>query len=115
MHVLQGASAVSTFYLLPPRPVLGERFARYLQTLFPDLSWRPGAWPELADTLTAAVAGHADVYVVYGDDLPIGEDPAQALTDVFGAEEGDEVIEVRLGEESHQRWLVGSDERPEAP
>jgi hypothetical protein len=103
---------VSTFYLLPPRPVLGERFARYLQTLFPDLSWTPGAWPDLADTLTAAVARHSDVYVVYGDDLPIGEDPAQALADGFGAEAGDEVIEVGLGEGTNRRWRMGGEAEP---
>ena len=40
---------MSTFYVLPPRPVLGERFAGYLKTLFPGLDWNQAAWTELAD------------------------------------------------------------------
>jgi len=40
---------MSTFYLLPPRPLLGESFAGYLQTLFPGLTWDRADWSKLAD------------------------------------------------------------------
>jgi len=45
---------MSTFYLLPPRPLLGECFASYLQPLFPGLQWTGAACTELADILAAA-------------------------------------------------------------
>jgi hypothetical protein len=102
---------VATFYLLPPRPFLGEHFADYLQTLFPGLSWDGPTWTELGESLGAAVGQHPDVYVVYREDLPEGEDPARALADGFGAEAGDEVIEVRSGfrpgELTARRWRLG--------
>jgi hypothetical protein len=101
---------VSTFYLLPPRPVLGERFAGYLQTLFPGLEWDKTAWSDLADLLGTVAARYRDVYVIYGEELPRSEDPAQALTDSFGAEAGDEIIEVlppdQTGAVTMRRWQV---------
>lgn len=103
---------MATFYLLPPRPVLGERFARYLRTFFPGLEWTAPTWPNLADTLGTAAAQHPDVYVVYGEELAQGDDPAQALVEGFGAEAGDEVIEIRPGvkpgELTTRRWRLGS-------
>lgn len=88
---------MATFYLLPPRPILGERFARYLKTLFPGLDWGAGAWSDLADTLGGVAVGHPDVYVVFGEELPEGDHRAQALAESFGAEAGDEVIEIQPG------------------
>lgn len=87
---------MSTFYLLPSRPVLGERFAAYLQTLFPGISWPAADWPELAERLGETVS-RPGVYVVYGDELPPGADPVQALAEGFGAEPDDEIIEVKAG------------------
>jgi hypothetical protein len=101
---------VSVFYLLPPRPYLGRRFADYLQKLFPGLTFDSALWANLADGLTAAATCHKDVYVVYREELPEGEDPARALADGFGAEPGDEVIELRAadrpGELSVRRWRL---------
>jgi hypothetical protein len=101
---------VSTFYLLPPRPYLGECFARYLQELFPGLTWDRAVWSNLAEGLAAAATYHTDVYVVYREELPDGEDPAHALADGFGAEPGDEVIEMRRAERAGtwavQRWHI---------
>jgi hypothetical protein len=103
---------VSTFYLLPPRPYLGERFALYLQGLFPGLRWDSAVWTNLAEGLAAAATVHPGVYVVYREELPEGEDPARALADGFGAEPGDEVIELRAaerpGELAVRRWRVGA-------
>ncbi|HEV3263252.1 MAG TPA: hypothetical protein VG013_40830 [Gemmataceae bacterium] len=102
---------VSTFYVLPSRPLLGQRFAGYLKTLFPGLDWAGEAWPELAELIAAAVARHADVYIVHAEDLPDGDDLGRALTDGFGAEPGDEVIEVmpesRPGQVTARRWRLG--------
>jgi hypothetical protein len=102
---------MSTFYLLPPRPLLGERFADYLQALFPGLSWDSARWPELADVLRAMTVLHSDVYVVHREELPEGEPAMEALVNGFGAEAGDEVIEIRAGvkpgEVTTRRWRVG--------
>jgi hypothetical protein len=104
--------AMSTFYVLPPRPHLGECFAGYLRSLFPGLDWDSASWPELADTLETAVADRAGVYVVFPEELPEDEEVDRALTEVFGAEDGDEVIEVRAGprpgELRARRWWLGS-------
>ncbi len=102
---------MSTFYLLPPRPYLGEHFASYLQGIFPGLYWDRTIWSNLAEGLAAAATCHAGVYVVYREELPDGEDPACALADGFGAEPGDEVIELRPagrpGELAVRRWRLG--------
>jgi len=101
---------MSTFYVLPPRPLLGARFADYLQTLLPGLDWSPNGWPDLVEMLSAAASRHSDVYVVYREDLPEGEEPGRALADGFGAETGDEVIEVCAAPEpggmSARRWHI---------
>jgi hypothetical protein len=105
---------MALFYLLPPRPFLGERVAGFLQTFLPGLDWDGARRPELAEVFTDALSarrpGGADVYVVYREDLPAGEAPARALVDGFGAEAGDEVVEVRPGprpgEVLTRRWRV---------
>lgn len=101
---------MSTFFLLPPRPLLGEHFAGYLSGLFPGLAWSRASWRDLADALAATVNRHSDVYVVHREELPAGETPERALIDGFGAEPGDEVVEVRCGakpgELSTHRWQL---------
>jgi hypothetical protein len=102
---------MSLFYLLPPRPVLGERLAGFLRAVLPGLDWDVGMRASLAEAIGAAANIHEDVYVVYREDLPAGELPGRALMDGFGAEPGDEVIEVRPdgrgGELVSRRWRVG--------
>jgi hypothetical protein len=107
---------MSVFYLLPPRPLLGDRIAALLHGLFPGLDWDSAARVGLVETLAAAAEGRG-VYVVYRDDLPGGEPPARALRDGFGAEPGDEVVEVRpvgRGEElTARRWRLETPVRSE--
>jgi hypothetical protein len=101
---------MAVFYLLPPRPFLGDRCAGFLQDFFPGLDWDADARTQLADVFGAALAGRPDVFIVYREDLPAGETPARALTAGFGAEAGDEVVEIRPGkrpgELTAQRWRV---------
>lgn len=103
---------MSTFYVLPSRPVLGRRFADYLQALFPGLDWTSNAWGELADALTAA-ANRPDVYVVHREELPAGDELHQALAEAYGAEAGDQVVEVefadRFGGTTARRWRLGEE------
>lgn len=102
---------MATFYLLPPRPYLGDRFAGFLQAFFPGLDWAVGERTQLADVFGAALVGRSDIYLVFREDLPQGESPSRALVDGFGAEAGDEVVEVRPGpapgEVVASRWRVG--------
>lgn len=101
---------MATFYLLPPRPLLGRHFAAYLGSLFPGLDWDRADPRRLTETLEALTAGHAETYLVYREELTTDLPPAAALRDDFGAEPGDEVVELRVGarpgEFAAQRWLV---------
>jgi hypothetical protein len=101
---------MSTFYLLPPRPQLGERFAGFLKQIFPGLEWDSTRWSELAELVGSATAHHPDVYIVFGEELPAGNDVADCLAEAFGAEPGDELIEVRPGALPGQmptrRWRI---------
>jgi hypothetical protein len=103
---------VSTFYLLPPRPVLGDRLANFLQALLPGLDWDVATRANLAAAIEAAASIHDDVYIVHREDLPADEHPADALTEAFGAEVGDEVVEVRVGtragELTTRRWRISA-------
>jgi hypothetical protein len=107
--ILEGL-AVSVFYVLPPRPLMGEHFAGYLHSLFPGLRWGETERLNLADALAAAATCHPNVYVVFREELPNGDTTRQALLDGFGAEAGDEVIEVRPGGSSGElvarRWQI---------
>jgi hypothetical protein len=101
---------MSIFYLLPPRSVLGDRLAAFLQPLLPGLDWDSRMRMNLADMIGAAAGAHEDVYIVHREDLPPGETMEQALTHAFGAESGDEVVEIRLGARRDElrasRWRV---------
>lgn len=103
---------MSIFYLLPPRPFLGDRFAAFLQTVFPGLDWDCTERTALAEVLGEAAGAHG-VYVIYRDDLPNDESPMLALRHGFGAEPGDEVVEVRPsgrpGEITSRRWRIDGD------
>jgi hypothetical protein len=105
---------MSTFYLLPPRPLLGEYFAGFLRAVFPGLSWDGVTYANLGEALGHAALCHPDVFVVYREELPEGETTAHALRDGYGAEPGDEIIEVRPGprpgEVTARRWRVDREE-----
>lgn len=88
---------MSTFYLLPPRNLLSERFAAFVRTWLPGLPGDAALGDAFSEFVESTLARHPAVYVVYREELPEGEDVSRALADGFGAEAGDEVIEVRLG------------------
>ena len=69
---------MSTFYVVPSRPLLGERLARFLQTVLPGLDWDTAARTNLAETVAAAASEHDGVFVVYREDLPGGESSAKS-------------------------------------
>ena len=89
---------MATFYVLPSRQQLGERFNEWLATLLPGTAWPRGEWPQLAESLVGTLQGQTGAYLVFRED---GDDrlPLSAmLARDFGAEPGDDVIEVRLGD-----------------
>jgi hypothetical protein len=96
---------MSTFYLLPPRPLLGQQFAAFLQGCFPGLNWDAAARPELAELLGTTAQQQADVYVIFREDLPDSADLTRTLIDDFGAAAGDEVVEVPAAGAAW-RWQV---------
>jgi hypothetical protein len=100
---------MATFYLLPPRPLLNQRFTELARRLLPDFpSSAPADFVSLLHELACA---QPDTYLIHREDLPSDEDPVQALIDGFGAEPGDDILEIRAGsllsETSVRRWSVG--------
>lgn len=96
---------MSKFYILPPRPLVGRRFADFLSSVFPGLTWDEVIWTDLAEALSAAASTHPDVFVVHREDLSDGE-VAKSLIHAFGAELGDEVIEFAAAELVPTRWRI---------
>jgi hypothetical protein len=96
---------MSTFYLLPPRRVVAKYLTAALGIPVDFAEDNAPLWNEAAETLSRAVEA-TGAFVVYREDLPAGENPARALADGFGAEVGDEVIEVQPGAGPARRWRV---------
>lgn len=103
---------MSTYYLLPPRPLLADRLASFLHAVLPGLDWDTASLTPLIEAIGSAASDRADVFVVFRDDLPPGESPTRALQDGFGAAVDDAVIEVRPGGAPGalvaRRWHVGA-------
>jgi hypothetical protein len=89
--------------------LLGERLAEFLKEEFPGLPWDRASERTFVDALDAAFLKEPDAYVVHREELPEGEPIDQALRDGFGAEPGDEIVEVRSAPQSNglnpHRWL----------
>ncbi len=94
---------MSTFYVLPPRPLVGRQLAQFLQGILPDLDWSD-EHGVLAEAVAAAAGERPDVYVVFREDLPEGVPLPRALVEDFGAAPGDVVVEASGGRA--ERWRV---------
>ena len=103
---------MSTFYLLHPRPVLGDRAANSLHMILPGVDCDGATRFHLTAASHAAAEIHNDVFIVYRDDLPEGEPVLESLRDAYGAEEGDEIIEIRPGSDAGElvshRWRIAA-------
>ncbi|MCI0460427.1 MAG: hypothetical protein L0Z62_26030 [Gemmataceae bacterium] len=105
---------MSTFYVLPPRPLPARSWAAFLGALLPGLNCARLTWGDLAEVLGTVLRPQDDVYLLHREDLPEGDDPADALIDGFGAEPGDEVVEVpATGGATPRRWRLGTDPSPQ--
>jgi hypothetical protein len=102
---------MAKFYLLPPRPVLGDAFARFLREWLPGLPAFSDQSTSLTDAIQLVACQDPDVFLIFREDLPEGESPERSLADGYGAEPGDEVIELRLGGSGDVRarsWFLGA-------
>jgi hypothetical protein len=100
---------MATFYLLPPRALLADHLADWLNRAMPGVDWDVSSRRHLVELVSVAAA-RPGLYLLHRDDLPVGEPAEQGLREAFGAEGGDEVVEVRMarpGEFVSRRWLIG--------
>ena len=99
---------MATFYVLPSRHLLGQRFGELLSSLFPGVSCTQWDWPDMAESLASLVEGRGDAFVVYREDLDDHLSVKDALLRNFGADLQDEIIEIQFGpglnQFLHQRW-----------
>jgi hypothetical protein len=97
---------MATFYLLPPRPILGDHLLDSLERFLPGLDWTISARRHLMEVFLDSLDLADDIFLVFREDLPHGVPAEVALVDGYGAEPGDEVIEVRSGLPT-RRWHIG--------
>lgn len=101
---------MATFYVLPSRHLLGQRFGELLTSLFPGALSTPGDRPDLAEALAALVEARADAHVVYHEDLDEELSVKDSLLQHCGAALDDEIIEIQFGpgltQFFHQRWAT---------
>ena len=106
---------MSIFYVLPSRPLLGQRFAEFLESAFPGQQWSRDQWRDLAEVLGAEALRQSDAYVVYREDVAEGIALDEAMVRDFGAAPGDDVVEVSLGGRlailTARRWRLGEGPR----
>jgi hypothetical protein len=102
---------MAQFYLLPPRTIVGEALSWFLRDWLPGMPRVNDCGVDLADAIQLVAAQRPDMYLIFREDLPDAEDPAQALRDGFGAEPGDEVFELRMtgpGEVRSRSWRLSA-------
>jgi hypothetical protein len=99
---------MATFYVLPPRSLVESLLAEQFQKALPGLPINTGDADQLLELLAATLLGRSDTFLVFREDFD--EPAAQALTDGFGAEPGDLIIEMRPGSKPGQfqitRWSL---------
>jgi hypothetical protein len=88
---------MAVFYVLPARPLLGECLARMLRPYVPGVAVSGEACSELVEALVAGSPDGDESYVIHREDLPESDDLNASLRDGFGAEAGDQVVQVSIG------------------
>ena len=103
---------MATFFVLPSRHLLGQRFGELLTSLFPGVSHTPWDWPDLAEAVAGLVEAQADAHVIYHEDLDESLSVRDALLRHFGAAFDDDIIEIQFGagltQFLHQPWATES-------
>ncbi len=103
---------MATFYVLPSRHLLGQRFSELLSSLFPGTRFAHWDWPDLAESIGSLVEGQGALHVVYREDIDEDLSVKDALVRDFGAALNDEIIEIQFGaaltQFMHERWASES-------
>ena len=86
---------MADFYLLPPRPIIGEEIARALRPFLPGFSITATDGVRFLDRLTAD--SKCQAFIVHREDLPEGTDALQSLRDGYGASPNDRVVQISVG------------------
>lgn len=101
---------MATFYVLPSRHLLGQRFSEILTSVFPGAAFAKWDWPDLSESLAALVEGTGNAHVIYREDLDDGLSVKDALMRDFGAALEDEIVEIFFGagltQFLHERWAT---------
>lgn len=98
---------MSRFYLLPPRSVLADHLAYSLARFLPGLDCSLTERQRLVEVMLDAFPLPEEVFVLFRDELPEGAAPERILIEGYGAEPGDEVLEVQLGQPD-RRWRISN-------
>jgi hypothetical protein len=108
---------MATFYLLPPRSVLETAFGDILTRLLPGLPLPVESWEAIIDRIASAAGWPDDLFLVPRDDLPPGESFGESLAAAFGAEPGDNVVEISLSRSptTVRQWILSGADIPTAP
>ena len=99
---------MAVFYVLPPRPALGECLARLLRPYLPGIDIANETCAEMMDALVNDSAQDEEAYIVHREDLPDNSDLTTALSEGFGAEPGDRIVCVSLGAKAEVPKIVAS-------
>ena len=97
---------MATFYVLPARHLLGQRFGEMLSTFFPGASFTPWDLPHLAESLASMIEERSGAFFIYREDLDEQMSVKESLIQQFGAAPDDEVIEIQLTAALQQRWAM---------
>ena len=84
---------MAIFYVLPPRPVVGNQLSRLLQGVLPGLKLPGDACLELLQTVVEGT--QREVYLIHREDL--SDEVTASLCEGFGAEAGDQIVHISLG------------------
>jgi hypothetical protein len=108
---------MAAFYLLPPRSVLESAFCDLLTRLLPGLPLPMESWETITDRIGSAAGWPDDVFLIPRDDLPQGESVGESLAAAFGAEPGDQVVEVSLARTpaTIRQWVLSAADIPTTP
>src|SRR5262245_41370678 len=89
---------MATFYILPPRELVGEILLGSLRTWLPGFDVDPRRRMAFVDELfEALVSGDTETYVLHREDVPPDADMVEVLRHGYGAAAGDRVVEVASG------------------
>jgi hypothetical protein len=86
---------MADFYLLPPRPSVGEELARVIRPYLPGVRVTAADCVRFLEAAVEKAGGRA--FLVHREDLPDADDLCVSLRDGFGAGAGDRVIQVATG------------------